>query len=81
MHAIKTMDKQLTEGKAADLMFTGFRQAERLNMDHAAFNQGPNVYAVAVKSLPAVGHKKLWSVVLYTGGEVVATALADQYDL
>lgn len=83
MNTIQTPGNKITEEKATDLMFTGFRQAVRAKMTYTQVNGGPEVYGIDVNQIPdnQVGGFKQWSLRLYSNGELIATGFADEHDL
>lgn len=83
MNTIQTPGNKIEEGKAANLMFTGFRQAVRAKMTYTQVNGGPEVYGLDVNPMPdnQVGGFKQWSLRLYTNGQLIATGFADEHDL
>jgi len=84
MHNIQAVNDKLTEGKATDLLFTGFRQAMRDGMNYAHFNSGCDAFGLDVVEVPRVNQlngQKYWSLRLYCDCKLVATAYADEHDL
>jgi len=84
MHNIKAVTDKITEGKATDLLFIGFRQAMRDGMKYAQLTSGRDAFGLDVIELPTVnqlnGHKS-WSLRLYCDCKLVATGYADEHDL